>query len=372
MFKYTSINTYTLRNLHRNQIYFNHPQNFNDPFDTFHPIEIDDLSEPKLIELYCKSGIYQFDEKTLKKLFDKKVNKEEFFSFCKNSIEDLLPLRDKSEYEVQKIRNEFLQNLKSDLSESEELFNENLINIVKILKTKFQLSIKKNIGQIRQEIFSKIGVCCFTKNNDNLLMWSYYADSHKGICIEFDSKKEPFSKAFKVNYQDEIPKINSDLLFSETYNMESVNKFLCFKSENWEHEDELRIFHNESNKSYNYSVDSIKSIYFGLKTNSSDIEIICSILKSQNQKVKFFKMYKQDNKFGIEPKEFTYHTPKEIKSVILLNIFTNFENTFFSIEELFNVIKLNIEENNLKNYLESMTTKELLIKTEKKYKLNKY
>ena len=33
---------------------------------------------------------------------------------------------------------------------------------------------------------SKHGITCFTKKNDNILMWSHYADSHRGICMGFD------------------------------------------------------------------------------------------------------------------------------------------------------------------------------------------
>ena len=116
MFKYTSINTYSIRNLYKKQIYFNHPQNFNDPFDTFHPIEINELSEDKLIELYSKSSLYSFEEEQLKQLFNNTISKDDFYSFCEISIEDLLPLRDKNELEIQNIRNGFLVNLKSDNS----------------------------------------------------------------------------------------------------------------------------------------------------------------------------------------------------------------------------------------------------------------
>lgn len=30
---------------------------------------------------------------------------------------------------------------------------------------------------------------CMTETYDNILMWSHYANSHKGICIEYDVKK---------------------------------------------------------------------------------------------------------------------------------------------------------------------------------------
>ncbi len=39
-------------------------------------------------------------------------------------------------------------------------------------------------------------------------MWSHYADSHKGICLEFDTSFEPFNKSRQVKYGNKIPIIN--------------------------------------------------------------------------------------------------------------------------------------------------------------------
>jgi hypothetical protein len=33
---------------------------------------------------------------------------------------------------------------------------------------------------------SSVGIYCVSTNYDDVLMWSHYADSHKGICLEFD------------------------------------------------------------------------------------------------------------------------------------------------------------------------------------------
>ncbi|MEI8657260.1 DUF2971 domain-containing protein [Vibrio sp. Hal054] len=38
------------------------------------------------------------------------------------------------------------------------------------------------------------GIMSFTEENDNLLMWSHYADQHKGIIIEFDHNNPFFTK----------------------------------------------------------------------------------------------------------------------------------------------------------------------------------
>ena len=41
----------------------------------------------------------------------------------------------------------------------------------------------------------KWGVFSLSEKNDDVLMWSYYADGHKGICLEFDTSAQFFETA---------------------------------------------------------------------------------------------------------------------------------------------------------------------------------
>ena len=48
-----------------------------------------------------------------------------------------------------------------------------------------------------------LGVFCLSQNSDSFLMWSHYADSHKGFIIGFDSEHEFFQKPRRdVNYPE--------------------------------------------------------------------------------------------------------------------------------------------------------------------------
>lgn len=40
------------------------------------------------------------------------------------------------------------------------------------------------------KFISTIGICCFSKRDDNLLMWSHYSQSHKGVCLKFDLQND--------------------------------------------------------------------------------------------------------------------------------------------------------------------------------------
>ena len=370
MFKYSPINSYALRNLQKNQIFFNNPLNFNDPFDTFHPAKIKEISNEKFVELYCKSSKRKFDKKSLLGILDESISKQDFYNFCNEHIDYIIDFEEENENQIFKSKSDFLKDLNENIKYSKANFIENIGNIFLIIKLRVQKKLRDTLFQIRQESFSKIGVCCFSKNNSNLLMWSYYADSHQGFCLEFDSNIEPFHKAFEVIYRSEIPDINSDLLFNKKEATESIKKLLSYKSIDWEHEEELRIFHQESNKSYFYPTLSLKAIYFGLRTDQSDIEIICAIIKSQNPRVKFYKMKKQDIAFGIEPSEFFYQTAMEFQSNILLLITELFKNKEFTINQLLKETVNNITEIQLKAHLDDLINKNILVKNKELFQLN--
>jgi hypothetical protein len=58
---------------------------------------------------------------------------------------------------------------------------------------------------------SGFGICCFAgRDPANVLMWSHYADEHRGICLQFELARDlpVFMRAVTVDYIDEYPTIN--------------------------------------------------------------------------------------------------------------------------------------------------------------------
>lgn len=49
------------------------------------------------------------------------------------------------------------------------------------------------------DVMNKSGVKCFTPKDANILMWSHYANSHKGICLEFDTLADPEFFVYTIN-----------------------------------------------------------------------------------------------------------------------------------------------------------------------------
>jgi hypothetical protein len=115
----------------------------------------------------------------------------------------------------------------------------------------------------------KFRICCFSEHWDSLLMWAHYADSHKGICLQFryDDKKRPPGCWFeRVRYSTHYPKID------ESKAIEFEETLLLTKSAEWMYESEWRFISlaNESPCDCGFdgliepSPFSLENIYFGV------------------------------------------------------------------------------------------------------------
>ncbi len=131
-------------------------------------------------------------------------------------------------------------------------------------------------------------ISCFSEIDNHVLMWSHYADSHKGMVLEFDTAFEPFNKAIPIKYkshlsQDEYPELFDDNHFFPWYE---------FKGRPWQYEKEWRIINHGAVSELNYPPQSLKRIVFGINTNLSLQAIIINIVCSRYKNVKFQKAYK--------------------------------------------------------------------------------
>ncbi|WP_405122358.1 DUF2971 domain-containing protein [Pseudomonas sp. M20] len=140
------------------------------------------------------------------------------------------------------------------------------------------LEIIKGVEDSFNETIDSYAFMSVSKNPTSNLMWSHYANSHKGFCIEFKSE---FMKAEKVTYQKHIPKLNTiDLhrLYHQTYDGEELGhqiwRALRTKLDEWEYESEYRFQANNAMgripKGKNfikiaYEADFVESVIFGCR-----------------------------------------------------------------------------------------------------------
>jgi len=84
------------------------------------------------------------------------------------------------------------------------------------------------------------GLLCFSRNWDNILLWSHYANCHTGICLGFDIPDTQADGEYdlEVSYQPRLLTVQSPA----DVNLEFANRLLRTKYEVWSYEQELRVF----------------------------------------------------------------------------------------------------------------------------------
>lgn len=152
--------------------------------------------------------------------------------------------------------------------------------------------LESTIIDAAQKTYGQVRICCFTTHNRNLLLWSHYADSHKGLCIEFDSTKFPISYAYKVKYNDNFPTI-------EYPRPENELGFLpvLVKSTAWAYEDEYRLIYTPESPvpievdgpSVILGPSDITGVYLGAKMDGATASTILEIINNGPFKPKIWK-----------------------------------------------------------------------------------
>lgn len=125
----------------------------------------------------------------------------------------------------------------------------------------------------------KIHVSALSTEWDNTLMWSHYANRHKGMCLVFDSYKSGLIRdnVLPVQYFAKYPAYLVDARRIDNLEM-LLKQLLAVKSSEWEYEHEWRAFMvNEKNdrKSikgalHEYDPSLLLGIVFGINTSPSD------------------------------------------------------------------------------------------------------
>jgi tetratricopeptide (TPR) repeat protein len=227
------------------------------------------------------------------------------------------------------LTNDFSIKIKCDI-ENNSLYNYTSINIntiKSILNEQLWLShtnsfndpVDPSIKQFKKYkedynyLLDSIKVGCLTTKKDNTLMWSHYADNHRGICIEYDIGKiyEKDNLIInKVNYN--MPIItNKSIADNEILEIDNINRLIelfSLKSNEWKYEKEYRIlYYDKERKKDGILIDCpIKSICFGTETSEDDKKLIRKIIKNKKgNKIEFKEAkFKQDKLFEINIEDY--------------------------------------------------------------------
>lgn len=129
-------------------------------------------------------------------------------------------------------------------------------------------------------------ISCFSEIKDSILMWSYYANSHNGVCVEFDlsrldPKDELNNKILRSLTKVHYSPLRADVQHSSALATEL--NFIASKADVWGHEHEWRII-CETQEQY-LPFDCVSGVYVGVNFNTNAVkyqELIKSVDTYEN------------------------------------------------------------------------------------------
>lgn len=241
------------------ELYLSSPRSFNDPFDCSTRLDT--------------TNIKVIDKKEYCKIIAKLIDPESSVSDLKKLADDLFKTH----------------------QHNDEFFSE-----------QFHL-----IAGATFNINNNYGILSLSKIKNDILMWSHYADDHKGIVLEFDKSLIKGTINGLVKYEKTFPSVRD---FIEAYYKKKLFRiFLLRKSRHWKYESEYRIIKEIDIKTNfrvaNFQPACLTGVILGHKTSVKDSERLIMWCKYRNSKhssldkLKLFqaKINKKTYSIGIEP-----------------------------------------------------------------------
>lgn len=264
LYKYRSFSIRTLRLLALAEIYYSDPTDFNDPLDCNPTIEID-LERPDLVKLFARMRNARLRRAGKTSEEARATARDDYDQIFYNATEDGHPDRDSS-------ANKYLLRLIAD-------------------------EIR---GDLAAEMKSH-GVLSLSARWNNPLLWSHYANEHRGLCIEYDTDDVRHPGLRAVTYGGARAIKASALLQWKVTKDQAAAKaifdtYFLTKASDWRYEKEWRDIRDSIG--VNDTSYRVKSVTFGLRCDSAVVTAVIMLFEGHDS-VKFYRVYPRDDKFSL-------------------------------------------------------------------------
>jgi hypothetical protein len=256
LYKYRKFNASTLRLISQAEVYYANPEVFNDPLDC-RPVILVDTDVPTLEKVcYRMLVLARGKGKALASMRNHRYMSTEYGDFRKDAAAIYC----------------YTQNLREEIK-----------------------------GLLYDEMTTR-GVLSLAARWDCPLMWSHYADEHRGVCIEYDVADHKCDRLSKVDYSTSGEIKVSDLFEWKVRGSTSAgraieNAFFYAKASQWRYEREWRDVVKKS------GVDdaplTISGVYFGLRCDRVIVTSVVMLFGNSTIKMRFLEIYRKDESFRL-------------------------------------------------------------------------
>lgn len=244
LYKYYAFDEWTQNIFERNEIYFQSPDCFNDPFDSKISTTYEGTEEQRISRLirFWREG----------------------------------PAKDKKEEELR------LQAV--DVVKKSQ-------DIPQMLRT-----LERSVERLRKQM----GIFCMTSERDDILMWSHYAEAHTGFCLEFKTGNAFFSRALPIEeegYKPDRPCLN----LIERPDRDKIVQALLTKAIDWKYENEWRIIDHENGPGVQtYPSEALSGVILGCRISPQNRQSITQWCQARHPRTALYWAEEKDREFGLD------------------------------------------------------------------------
>ena len=276
LYRYQKFSAQSFQLLCHDELYFSDAQAFNDPLDCQPHVEVGtDIREMRSI---------------LRRLVSDRVQREAESSLKK------IQLKDKNALDYA----EKLGQQAADNKLNEIAYHAN--------DPEYEISVKEAecwllTCEIQAELLKRYdkGICCFSASYNDPLLWSHYADQHKGFHAGYCLDRNPEPVVHKIEYGGNrtIPMaLIAEAILNET--KESLSNLdhsvLLRKAPSWKYEKEWRLI---DRKGVRESPLLLSEITFGLRCPAAIRYAVISALKARGDDIAFYEMHQKRGSFQL-------------------------------------------------------------------------
>jgi hypothetical protein len=164
-------------------------------------------------------------------------------------------------------------------------------------------SLEKNVLILLRREVGQRGILSLAERWNCPLMWSHYANEHRGLCIEYDTGDHAFDKLEPVDYTRARSIKVSELIHWKVNRSDAAERsilatYFFAKAPQWRYEREWReVDECAGPKS---APARISAVFFGLRCDASVITAIVKLHDRTNHPVKFYRVRVEDDSFRLK------------------------------------------------------------------------
>lgn len=292
LYKYRQFdaNGYALDNLSNDSIWLSEPKKFNDPFDSrIHSYYLDfieiQINFVRRFEKYkeSKCALFKMESESgevLIRSFTKSLGNHKAIQGMAHYFQEIKDAEESIDL-IEKEYGEAFEYILFNITKNDWDRHKTIVGVMDDNSDKIN-----DISHDANRISTKI--CCLSEVKDSNLMWSHYADSHRGFCVEYDISRlaldsEPVSDFYPVIYHDIKEHEPEDRLKGiRYYHLYSILR----KSSEWEYEKEWRFVYAKGDSENSIlTIPVVSAVYLGCEVEDVHKKEVLEIAKKKNIKV---------------------------------------------------------------------------------------